>query len=219
MSVIKKVSSEILESFRDVTIGSISDAVEKLGFKGALHSSIKPIFPAKIVGCAITVKEEPCKEAVPPVYMIEAVDIAGQGDVICISSGGDTEVALFGGMASALCNAKGVEAVVIDGGVRDVEENIRDYQFPTFAKSTTPVTTVGIYKTVSINEPTIVGGVWVNPGDVIIGDRDGVVCVPAEIAEKVLNMAREFDEMEVAQTECILETLSMKEGISKFNRI
>ncbi len=219
MSEVRRVSQKVLESFRDVTIGSISDAVAKLGFNGALHSSIKPVFPAKIVGSAITVKEEPCTETVPPVHMIEAVDMAKQGDVICLSSGGNTEVALFGGMASALCNAKKVEAVVIDGGVRDVEENFRDYKFPTFARSMTPVTTVGIYKTVSINEPTLVGGVWVNPGDVIVGDRDGVVCVPHAIAEQVAKMAREFDEMEVVQTECILETLSMKEGISKFNRI
>jgi 4-hydroxy-4-methyl-2-oxoglutarate aldolase len=156
---------------------------------------------------------------VPPVYMVEAVEMAQKGDVICLSSKGNTEVALFGGMASAACMTKGVEAVVIDGGVRDIEENIQNYQFPTFAKSTTPVTTVGIYKTVSINEPTPVGGIWVNPGDVIIGDRDGVVCVPFALAEQVLAMAREFDEMEAAQTKHILETGSLKAGLSKFNRI
>ncbi len=214
-----KISAETLEAFRKVTIGSVSDAVRKLGFKGDLDSSIKPIFPAKVVGLAITVKEEPCTETVPPVHMIEAVDTAKAGNIICLSSGGDTEVALFGGMASAACKARGVEAVVIDGGVRDVEENIRDYQFPTFAKSTTPVTTVGIYKTVSINEPTILGGVWVNPGDVIIGDRDGVICIPASLAEETLKMAQEFDKMEAEQTKYILEKASLKEGISKFNRI
>jgi regulator of RNase E activity RraA len=219
MSYVRKVPDAMLNAFRDVTVGSVSDAVNKLGFKGNLDSSIGPIFPTKIVGSAITVKEEPCTETVPPIYMIEAVEMAQPGDVICLSSGGDTEVALFGGMASAACKTKGVEAAVIDGGVRDIEENIQNYQFPIFAKSATPATTVGIYKTTSINEPTVVGGVCVNPGDVIIGDRDGVVCVPFALAEQVLAMAREFDEKEAAQTKYILETGSLKKGMLKFNRI
>ena len=215
----KKVSPGVLSAFRDVTVGSVGDAVRKLGFHGDMTCEINPLFPIKIAGTAITVMEERCTEEVPPVHMIEAVELAGPDEVICISNGGDPEVALWGGMASATCRAKGVEAVVIDGGVRDVEEIVHDYMFPVFTRSTTPVTTLGKYKTVSMNEPTIMGGVEVNPGDVIVGDTDGVVCVPAAIAEKVLKMAREFDDMEREQTRCMIETHSMKKGFEKFNRI
>jgi 4-hydroxy-4-methyl-2-oxoglutarate aldolase len=215
----RKLSPEIVRAFKNVTVGSVGDAVRQLGFHGDMSCQINPIFPVKISGSAITVMEEPCTEKVPPVHMIEAVDLAGPGDVICIGNGANPEVTLWGGLASAACKARGVEAAVLDGGVRDVEEIIRDYMFPVFSRSTTPVTTVGCYKTVSLNEPTVVGGVEVNPGDIIVGDRDGVVCVPAHLAEQALQMAREFDDMEREQTRCIFETGSMKQGIAKHNRI
>jgi 4-hydroxy-4-methyl-2-oxoglutarate aldolase len=215
----RRLPADLVRSFKNVTVGSVGDAVRKLGFKGDMTCQINPIFPVKIAGLAITVMEEPCTDVVSPVHMIEAVDLAGPGDVICIGNGANPEVTLWGGLASAACKARGVEGAVLDGGVRDVEEIIHDYMFPVFSRSTTPVTTVGCYKTVSLNEPTVVGGVKVNPGDIIVGDRDGVVCVPAGLAEKALKMAREFDDMEREQTRCIFETGSMKLGIAKHNRI
>ena len=184
-----------------------------------MRCPINPIFPVRIAGLAITVTEEPSSEHVPPTHMIEAVDLAGPGDVMCIGNGANPEVTLWGGLASAACKAKGVEAAVLDGGVRDVEEIIHDHMFPVFSRGTTPVTTVGCYKTVSLNQSTVVGGVEVNAGDLIVEDRDGFVCVPAALAERALKKAREFDDMEREQTRHIIETGSMKLGIAKHYRV
>lgn len=113
----------------------------------------------------------------------------------------------------------GLEGAVLDGGVRDVEEIERDFGFPVFARNVTPATTVGRFKTVSANEPVVVGGVTVNPGDLIVGDRDGVVVVPADMVDEVLKLALDIEEREREQTKLIHEAKSLLKGLEKYKRI
>jgi regulator of RNase E activity RraA len=112
-----------------------------------------------------------------------------------------------------------MEGAVLDGGVRDIEEIERDFGFPVFARSICPATTVGRFKTVAANEPVIVGDVTVNPGDLIVGDRDGVVVVPANLVEAVLKEAQDIESREREQTRLIRETKSLLKGLEKYQRI
>ena len=108
---------------------------------------------------------------------------------------------------------------MLDGGVRDVEEIERDYGFPIFSRSIVPATTVGRFKTIASNVPVVVGGVTVNPGDLVVGDRDGVVVVPAARVDQVLQAALDIENREREQTKLIRETGSLLEGLAKYKRI
>ena len=104
------------------------------------------------------------------------------------------------------------EAAVLDGAVRDITEIRRDYDFPVFARAASPGTSLGRYKTVAMNEPALIGGITVHPGDIIVGDLDGVVVVPHAQAAEVLAMAREIDQRELEQAKLIVASGSRRGG-------
>jgi regulator of RNase E activity RraA len=108
---------------------------------------------------------------------------------------------------------------VLDGGVRDLVEIRRDYGFPVYARAVSPGTTLGRYKTVASQVPVCVGGVVVHPGDLMVGDVDGVVCVPRAHAEAVLAMAQDIDAREAEQARLILAEKSLRKGLAKYGRI
>jgi regulator of RNase E activity RraA len=108
---------------------------------------------------------------------------------------------------------------VLDGGVRDLVEIRRDYDFPVYARSVSPGTTLGRFKTVASQVPVCVGGIVVRPGDILVGDVDGVVVVPRAQAEAVLKMAEEIDARELEQAKLIIAERSLRKGLAKYGRI
>jgi len=180
---------------------------------------IKPFMKVKIVGPAVTVCEELTTERVPPSHALELIDHSLPGSVIVIAIDGFRDVAVWGGLMTAGAVVNELEGAVLDGGVRDVEEIERDFGFPVFARSICPATTVGRFKTVAANVPVSVGGVTVNPGDLIVGDRDGVVVVLASLVEAVLKEAQDIEDREREQTRLIRETKSLLKGLEKYQRI
>lgn len=211
-------STETIEAFRSITTASVADACEQVGGRGYLSGSIRPFVSGKLVGPAVTVREVPAEGAGAPVHALQAIDEAAPGSVICIDAGG-ADVAVWGGLMTAGAVANGLAGAVLDGGVRDVEEINRDFGLPVFARSSVSATTVGRYKTISLNEPVTCGGVTIAPGDLIVGDSDGVVRVPAEHVDEVLKLALDIEEREKEQTKLILSAGSLREGLAKYNRI
>jgi len=108
---------------------------------------------------------------------------------------------------------------VLDAGVRDIVEIKRDYDFPVYSRCVSPGTTLGRIKTLAANVEVAMGEVIVRPGDIIVGDVDGVVAVPRDHAEAVLEMAREIDAREAEQARLIVESGSLREGLAKYGRI
>ena len=212
---------ELIAGFRTTATASVADAVDKLtGRRGYLDHRIKPrINDRKIVGPAVTVLEEATAEALPPAHAIEVIDSAPAGSVIVIAVGGEADVAVWGGLMTAGAKARRHEAAVLDGAVRDITEIRRDFDFQVFARSASPGTTVGRYKTVAANVPVIIGGVTVNPGDLMVGDIDGVVVVPRDRATEILAMAREIDMREAEQARLITAAGSLQDGLAKYGRI
>jgi regulator of RNase E activity RraA len=219
MSQQSTISPEIIQAFRSITTASVADALWGLGIAGHMCHEIKPFMKVKIVGPAVTVQEEPTSERVPPSHALELIDQSAPGSVIVIAIDGFRDVAVWGGLMTAGAVVNGIEGAVLDGGVRDTEEIERDFGFPVFARSICPATTVGRFKTVAANEPVNVGGVTVNPGDLIVGDRDGVVVVPASLVEAVLKDAQDIEDREREQTRLIRETKSLLKGLEKYQRI
>jgi len=214
-------TKELVAGFREVATASVADAVDKItGKTGFLPESIKPrINENKIVGPAVTVLEGPSQQFVPPEHALNAIDEADEGSVIVISTNGQAEVALWGGLMAAGAVANKLEAAVLDGGVRDLVEIKRDYDFPVYSRTVSPGTTLGRIKTIAANVEVAMGDVIVNPGDIIMGDVDGIVCVPRQQAEAVLEMSRDIDAREAEQARLIIESGSLREGLAKFGRI
>jgi len=214
-------AQSIIDGFKNVSTASVSDAVDKIaGRRGYMDHEIKPrINEKKVVGPAVTILEGPTTEALPPTHALDAIDESPKGSVIVIAIGGETNVAVWGGLMTAGAEVNGHAGAILDGGVRDVTEIRRDSGFQVFSRSVSPSTTVGRFKTISSNVPVVCGGVTVNPGDLVVADLDGVVVVPQAHVDAVLKMATEIEVREAEQARLIRQTKSLREGLAKYGRI
>ncbi len=214
-------SQAIIEGFMRVATASVADAVDKIaGSRGYMDHQIKPrINEKKIVGPAVTVKEGPTDEVLPPTHALDAIDESEAGSIIVIGIEGELNVAVWGGLMTAGAEVNQLAGAVLDGGVRDIIEIRRDSDLQVFSRSVSPGTTVGRFKTLDANVPVACGGIMVHPGDLIVGDLDGVVVVPQAHVEAVLQMATEIEEREAEQARLIRETGSLREGLAKYGRI
>ncbi|WP_018699733.1 RraA family protein [Amorphus coralli] len=212
---------ELVAGFNQTAIASCADACDKIvGRRCYMDHQIAPrINENKIVGPAVTVLEVPTDEVLPPQHALDLIDEADAGSVICISIGADADVAVWGGLMTAGAVANAHAAAVLDGAVRDIVEIRRDYDFPVYARSSSPGTTLGRAMTIASQIPVEIGGVLVHPGDIIVGDVDGVVVVPREHAEAVLEMAHEIDAREAEQAKLIMAEKSLRKGLAKYGRI
>lgn len=187
------VSSDVLANFATVGSAQISDCMNRLyGVTGLrpLHAQAR-----RMVGRALTVKARPGDN----LMIHKAISLAEAGDVIVVDGGGDTNNALVGELMMMDARARGVVGFVIDGAVRDADVFAQE-DFGCFARG---VTHRGPYKEGpgEINVPVSVGGQVVFSGDVVVGDADGVVVVPAAHAEAVLALAlkKEADETSIKE--------------------
>lgn len=212
-------ADDVIERFRAISTPSVADAVELHGERGYLDGRIRNVLPGKLVGPAVTVLEEPEEGAGAPSHALQAIDESAAGSVICIAAGG-ADVAVWGGLMAAGAVVNGLAGAVLDGGVRDVEEISRDYpNLPIYAASTVSATTVGRIRTVALNVDVELGGLTVRPGDLMVGDSDGVVRVPAGLVDEVLVTAEEIEQREREQTELIHESKSLRTGLARWDRV
>jgi 3-hexulose-6-phosphate synthase / 6-phospho-3-hexuloisomerase len=182
----KYALEELAEAFKKVSSSNVSDAMHR---KGAMFD-INPIQQgAKVVGRAVTVHTINGDWAKP----VEAIDVAGPGDVLVINVDGGG-VAIWGELASWSAKVKGIEGVVVDGAVRDVDD-IRAMGFPIWTKHVVP--NAGEPKGFGeIGAEIKCGGQTVRNGDWIIADDMGVVVVPQEQSQELANRALDVKEHE-----------------------
>lgn len=217
--VIKKferVPADIVERYsRLEESASINESMPEKN--GALNSSIKTIWPeARMCGTAFTVQ---CGIA-DNIMLHKAISLAGPGDVLMVTNGDYNEAGgIFGGMMAASLKTRGAAGIVIEGGCRDTIM-IKDVGLPVFAQNVCikPSTKLVPGK---INHPIVIGGVKVNPGDLVFGDNDGVVVVPRELAESVLEVAEEREKREALTLPKILngETVTFDMFIDNYKKL
>ena len=207
----KSLEDEMLDIFRSVSTPNISDAMHR---KGAMRD-IHPINPGtRIVGSAITVQTFAGDWA----KSVEAIDQGGPGNVIVIYNGSNY-IAPWGGLATLSCKNKGIEGVVVEGAVRDVDE-IKAMKYPVFASGITP--NAGEPKGMGeINAEIICGGQTVRPGDYIVGDESGVVVIPKERAYEIARRAKMVEENESRLYEEIRrgKTLSEVANLKRWEKV
>lgn len=185
---VRKVSDELLSEYREFVTPHLSDNMNRLN---AVDASIRPIHKSgKLVGSAFTVKTRPGDN----LMVHKAIDMAGPGDVILVDAGGDLTNSIMGEIMVRIAMKNGVEGFIIDGAIRD-SGAIHELNYPMYAKG---VTHRGPYKDGpgEINVPVQIGGTIVNPGDVVLADEDGIVIVPHEYAESLVEKVRKTMDME-----------------------
>jgi len=188
----ERPSKELIELYREFPVANIDDCMNRTA---AIHQDIRPMNSARLLGPAFTVK-------VPEgdnLMFHKAMDMAREGDVIVIDAGGMTSRAIFGELMLTYCKSRGIAGVIVDGSIRD-KDAISKMDIPVYARGITPD---GPYKNGpgEINTVISFGGQVVRPGDLIIGDEDGVIVVKpeeaAELAEKVKAVSnKEMDIMD-----------------------
>ena len=188
---------ELVERFRGIWTSTISDA---MGRHGVMAAHVQPLFrPIGLLGVALTVLNYPNDN----ITTHRAVLLAQAGDVLVVDEGTGSDVGAFGHNTSLAARGRGVVGFVSSGCVRDARL-LREEGFPVFGRGTNPRSaqknTPG-----AINVPVQVGGVVVQPGDIVVGDDDGVVVVPLAIAPEIARVAAERQQMEARQAQDIRE--------------
>jgi 4-hydroxy-4-methyl-2-oxoglutarate aldolase len=174
---------EVVDAFEGVPSSIVSDVTGNVGL--TMDSGMKPIYEgAQLAGTAVTVKASPGDNLI----IHKAITLAEPGDVLVIDANGYVETGHMGELMCATCQVNGLAGVVIDGAIRD-RADIAAMEFPVYARGVHPQ---GPLKQDpgSINVTVSCGGVTVEPGDVVVGDDEGVAVVPADGAEAVLEDSR-----------------------------
>ncbi|MBI4280412.1 MAG: RraA family protein [Armatimonadetes bacterium] len=194
-SDIKRPPADIIKAFRRHDTAKIADAMARAG---VMSHEIKPIQPGmKVCGPAVTVWTKPGDV----LYVLKASDVIQTGDVLVIDEGGSKDLAAMGERYGSYLKSIGTAGIVIDGATRD-SRGLIDLGLPTFARAVC-IAITGSIGPGAINVPIQCGGAPVNPGDLIVGDDDGVVVVPREHAAQVLKLADEHLAGELARLEMV----------------
>jgi RraA family protein len=198
-----QANPKILAALREIPLSALSDNMHRnIGTVG-LQPYHRPVRQT-MAGTAVTARSRGGDN----LTYLRALEFCRPGDVLVIDGGGDLLNAAVGGILSFYAAHIGLHGVVVDGAIRDVAE-IREREFPVYARG---VTHRGPYKDGpgEINVTVSVGGMVVNPGDIIVGDQDGLLAIPQDGVEALIDKARGVLEAEA-------ETMrAMKEG--RWNR-
>jgi len=196
LDIPKRPDPRLVAELGKMVTPHLSDSMERLYAGG---HPLRPMHKeGKLAGPAFTVKTA----AGDNLLVHRALDTARPGDVIVVDAGGWLDNAIIGELMMSRAKQRGVAGIVIWGAIRDSAE-IGAGSYPVFAAG---VTHRGPYKNGpgEINVPVVIGGMPVNPGDIIVGDADGLVAVPQESAERILASAKSILEKETASMKQIL---------------
>jgi regulator of RNase E activity RraA len=213
--------ASLLDGFRHVEVASVSDAIEQLtGNKMYMSHHMRPIFPTKFAGLAVTVllKKETNHDPDALSGMLAAIDRGAPNSVYVMVVEEGADIAGIGGLMGTAMSARNFSGAVIDGGVRDVAY-LQKIGFPVYALGVVPSTSVSHYRFAGGNIPVRCDGVAVNPSDFIVADADGVVVVPRANAAEALKLAQQLDFKEHSMYADIEKLKSIQEAVKKFGRL
>lgn len=191
---VPKPPGELIEGLRNAPTAVISDNLGRLPGSVGLRAFHRG---AKLVGTAFTVRTRPGDN----LAIHQALELVGPGDVIVVDGGGDETRALVGEIMKEIAEWRKAEGFVIDGAIRDVAA-FATSDFPCYARA---VTHRGPYKNGpgEINVPVSIGGCVISPGDIVVGDEDGLVSFPADNAATLLASVQ----AQIAREEQMIKTI------------
>lgn len=220
MRVFNKVNrpdAAILKRFENVGVGDLADCMHGIGaMDGAIHQVYSPM--KRIFGTAVTVDLSPGDG----LLLRAAIEAAKPGDVVVATSHGVTARALLGGAIGMHMVHRGIRGLIVDGAVRDVAE-FRSLDFPVMARAVTPRSGTSPAGWGDVNVPIACGGAVVMPGDIVVGDDEGLVVVPrrsaAAVAGKLGNSGHAaYDPDNIRMTLAALKPGDQMPGIEHLRR-
>ncbi|MAS44610.1 MAG: aspartate aminotransferase [Rhodobacteraceae bacterium] len=214
------VPDTVLEVLRGLATPTLANAIDETGAGGVLLGLHAAGPGLRCVGRAVTAREVTGPFGSFPVEDFKVghmIDAAGPGDVIVVANGG-APVSTWGGMASYAAKLKGIEGLIVDGGVRDREE-IQEFGFPVFSAHMVPTPGKTRIRIEAIGEPVVACGIPINPGDIIVADGTGVVALPADRAEEIATLAAGYAKDDAQAMEEMRGGLSFREALAKFAKI
>jgi regulator of RNase E activity RraA len=185
-----RIDDKILDCFRDIATPNLADAMGRFNF---MDPGIQSRSGLALCGLAVTVRARPADN----LMVHKALQVAAPGDIIVVDTCGSTTTAVFGDLMCTTAAAKKLGGIVVDGAIRDVE-GITKLGYPAFSRTVSPGS-CDKDGPGEINIPVSCGGVVVSPGDIVVGDRNGVVVVPRGEVEEVLSLVVELMERESAR--------------------
>ncbi len=205
------LSSETRDKLRGVSTATLASALFKRGLRNQMIQDVRPLSGPKggsMVGEAYTLRYMPAREDLNPMTVFrdhshpqrKAVEECPPGAVLVMDSRKDPRAASAGGILVTRLMMRGVAGVVTDGGFRDSSE-IAMLDMPSYHNRPSAPTNLTLHQAIDINVPIGCGDAPVFPGDVIVGDADGVIVVPAEIADEIADEAVEMTAYEDFVTE------------------
>lgn len=188
------IDKSVLDKFRKVATPTLATALFKRGLRSQCIQGVLPLAPLKesMVGPAFTVRSIPAREDLNQLSVFRdpthpqrvAVETCPPGAVMVVDSRGDPRAASGGGILARRLMVRGVAGVVTDGGFRDSAE-IAEMAMPLFHRRPSAPTNLTLHQAIDINVPIGCGEAPVFPGDIIVGDADGVMVVPAHLAAEL----------------------------------
>lgn len=199
-----RVTAATLTLLRGVSTATLCTQLRKRGFRSLFMHNVGPLRPdLRLVGQAVTLRYIPVREDLDTTGDFDnlsnkqrlVVEMVGPGDVLVIDARGDTRAAVLGNILAARIGSRGAAGIVTDGAFRD-SPTIKTIELPTYASGQNANLSNLIHFPSEINVPIACGGVAVLPGDVIVGDAEGIIVIPWALADEVARDAAAQEDCE-----------------------
>ena len=211
----------LIDRMAQLPTATIANALDDVGKLVNCPVELRPVAPGmRFAGPAVTVEViagQPGQFTSADFRVGAMIDAAVAGDVIVVSAQA-ARSSTWGGMASLAAKVKGIAGLVVDGGVRDIDEMVQ-HEFPVFARHCVSTTGRTRLRVNGINVPIEIDGVGVNPGDLIVADSTGVVVIPWADAARVAELAQAYAGDDARAEQEIRNGLSFSAAMSRFKRI
>ncbi|MEP9355436.1 RraA family protein [Xanthobacter sp. KR7-65] len=206
--------AQTIALFKGVSMTALSDAIDAItSRKLFINHQVRRLTGGRLVGPAVTLMTAPTAERAMHNVGIKLLDTAVPGSVIVAQLEGETDAALWGAPEIAVAIRRGVAGFVGDGAIRSVSQAAGS-DFGIFATNVTPAGGFGRLKTMFSDQPIECGGVEVDPGDLIVGDEDGVIAVPRKLVPDIAATVMRFEGRQAKLIEAGRELGSIKEALA-----
>jgi regulator of RNase E activity RraA len=212
-------STDIIDALSRATSAIVADALDRMGRRDqVLDPAIRPVWPgARVAGRIVPVRVEASQTIPEQAYdgEMSALDSLGPGDVPLYAVDPGTRAATWGELFSCGARGRGALGAIVDGYVRDAAQ-IEELGFPVFSRGFSPVDTLGRAEVVAWGVEAVCGGVPVAPGDYVVADVDGIVAVPADRIDDVLEEARVKSRLETGARDDLLSGMGVRAVWDKY---
>jgi len=190
----KKIGLNLEEIKEKLSSSLLSDVLDAMGYRyQAMNEHLRPVYPgAVVVGMAHTMHMVDVHQHDIDTFplQLKGIDALKKDDVMVVASNGSIQAALWGELLSTAARIRGARGAVIDGLARDIRL-IEEMKFPVFASGCRPISSKGRVMAISYGEKIKAGGVYVDSGDLIVGDVDGIIVVPKIAVDEAVKLALE----------------------------